>query len=348
MIITNKLEMDLTGQGAVSQIHAVQNDSNTRALEVSLLSGGEPWTVPEPVCVSMRYSKPDGTRGFYNTLPDGTQAWSVSENRITMVLAPQMLTVDGLVLGQLELMQGELVLATFQFQVNVERNIAAGVVESEDYVSMFQWVTAELDRCLAEAKESGLFDGPPGPQGPRGEAGESGENPYAYARAAGYTGSEAEFQQHFITPCLPLSGGSMRGNIAMGSRKITGLAAPSADGDAATKGYVDSFSSQIIKVWENASPASAFAGQNISLDLSGHRGIFVIYLAKTGSNGYVSSGYIPVDGVTYCASSFPSDSGVQFKRSCKANLEGPQFGNAAQNGTQDNTLMIPVKIYGVT
>ena len=38
---------------------------------------------------------------------------------------------------------------------------------------------------------------------------------------------------------LPLSGGTMTGAINMGSKKITSLATPTANTDAATKGYVD-------------------------------------------------------------------------------------------------------------
>lgn len=41
---------------------------------------------------------------------------------------------------------------------------------------------------------------------------------------------------------LPLSGGTMKGAINMGSKKITSLATPTESTDAATKGYVDTVS----------------------------------------------------------------------------------------------------------
>lgn len=237
MIITHKLEMDLASRAAMPKIDVVQGDSNTRELELTLLSNGEAWTVPEDAAVWIRYCKSDGTKGIYDTLPDGTAAWRAEENVLTVELAPQMLTAAGTVLAQAELVQGVDTLATFSVQIGVERNPAAGVLESEDYLNMLQWMEGELDRLLAEARDSGEFDGPQGEQGPQGDA---GTDIYDYAREAGYTGTEEEFRVMLTTPCLPAAGGTMTGEIAMGGRKITGLGEPEDSSDAVTKAYADS------------------------------------------------------------------------------------------------------------
>lgn len=68
------------------------------------------------------------------------------------------------------------------------------------------------------------------------------------AKKAAFTGDIADNDDGFPTGDavfealalkLSLAGGTMAGPIAMGSYKITGLGAPSADGDAATKKYAD-------------------------------------------------------------------------------------------------------------
>lgn len=146
MIITTNVSMDLQRPGYPVTVNAVQGDENTRQLAVSLYSDGAAWDVPENVTVAMRYCKPDRTKGYYDTMPDGSSAWSASGNVVNILLAPQMLTVSGTVMAQMELVQGSQVLGTFMMTVRVEYNPAAGVLESEDYVSWLQWMTGELEK----------------------------------------------------------------------------------------------------------------------------------------------------------------------------------------------------------
>lgn len=165
MLVTTKLLIDLQRHTYPQVVNAVQGDQNTRSLEICLFSSGTAWTVPEGVTAAMRYCKPDKTKGYYDTMPDGTSAWSVKENVITMLLAPQMLTVAGTVLAQVEMILGSSVVATFTMQINVAENPAAGVLVSENYVNWLQWMETELESRMNEMLESGELIGPPGPAG---------------------------------------------------------------------------------------------------------------------------------------------------------------------------------------
>ena len=90
MLITTKLALDFQKPTNPVTVNAVQGDQNTRCIQVSLLSGGEPWQIPEGVRVAMRFRKPDMTGGYYDAMPDGTDAWSADGNVVTMQLAPQI------------------------------------------------------------------------------------------------------------------------------------------------------------------------------------------------------------------------------------------------------------------
>lgn len=150
MIITNKFKMDLQRSGVPHVIDAVQGDKNSRSVEISLYSGGVPWNVPDGAIGIVRFKKPDRTGGAYDTLPDGSQAVNVSENVLTAHLAPQVLTASGEVNAQVEMVSGDISLATFSFAINVAEDPSVNTLESEDYVNVSNFISEEIKRLLEE------------------------------------------------------------------------------------------------------------------------------------------------------------------------------------------------------
>lgn len=159
-VITNKISIDLLTESDQSPVvYAVQGECNTRAVELSLFCGGSPWQIPADALLAVRYGRGGWTGGYYDTLPDGTSAYSVTGNTITMILAPQMMTSAGTVLTQVEMTHGNQVLATFAFRLMVAVNPAVGIVEPEDYVNWNQWLEQKLDAYIDKVKESGSLLG---------------------------------------------------------------------------------------------------------------------------------------------------------------------------------------------
>ena len=88
MNVTHKLYIDLTSRGDAPSVDVVQEEKYSRTLELGLREGSSLWCPPEDAAVIVRYRKPDGTGGAYDTLPDGTGAYSISGNRVCVALAP--------------------------------------------------------------------------------------------------------------------------------------------------------------------------------------------------------------------------------------------------------------------
>lgn len=82
--------------------------------------------------------------------------------------------------------------------------------------------------------------------------------------AAGNAKTAADNAQNTANAALPRAGGDMAGDIAMGGKKVTGLADPSMYTDAATKGYVDgrkaALSVVLTTAWSNKTQTVAATG----------------------------------------------------------------------------------------
>ena len=133
MIITQTIKIDFTRPAVPECVSAVQGEDGTRVVRIELYAAGAPWQLPAGHDVSIRYGKPDGTNGSYDTLPDKSAAWSSEGNTVSVILCPQMLTCPGTVHAQVCITVGERLLSTFAFYVVVEADPSKGAVKSENY-----------------------------------------------------------------------------------------------------------------------------------------------------------------------------------------------------------------------
>lgn len=144
MQVTQKIKMDLLHKQNTVIIDVMQGDSNTRILEMSLYSGGVPWKIPEGVSVAIAYRGASGS-GIYDTLPNGDSAYTISDNVVTAILIPQVMSVDGdttvtIVFTDANGKQ----LATFGVIVRAEPNPEIGAGEPSKYYNLREWVSTAL------------------------------------------------------------------------------------------------------------------------------------------------------------------------------------------------------------
>lgn len=149
---TAVLRVDLLDPGAPQIIHAVQDDSDSRKIAFNIYAGGAQWAVPDGTLVTVRYKKPDGTAGFYDTLPDGsTPAATIDGNVVTVALVPQAFTVRGNVPVQIKLYNSAgASIATFAVVMHVSANVVSDAeIVSSDYYSV---LTKQIADVLAAAE----------------------------------------------------------------------------------------------------------------------------------------------------------------------------------------------------
>lgn len=133
MIITTQINMDLIRTEKTPTVRLVCDDKLSRAVQLNLFADGEAVELPKNGKVLVRYGKPDGTGGSYDTLPDGSKAWSIEGSAVTVALAPQMCNVPGKVKLTVTLLDGEKELNCFTVYLDVQGHVGEPE-ESEDYI----------------------------------------------------------------------------------------------------------------------------------------------------------------------------------------------------------------------
>jgi len=135
MIVKHKLQLDLIKRDVPQRIQTVQDDRYSRVLEIRLLADGMEYLPPENSTVLVRYQKPDGTGGAYDTLPDGSSAWSIDGGVLTVALAPQVCTAPGTAELAVSLLWETAEISTFTLLVDVMA-APGGKASSREYVNI--------------------------------------------------------------------------------------------------------------------------------------------------------------------------------------------------------------------
>lgn len=141
MELTKSIIIDLQhpGLGPIPLIHAKPDDT-ARKLQLTLTSGGAAWTPPSGTTAAVRFRKPDNTSGIYDTMPDGTKAYNITDNVVTVAIVPDMLSCSGDVTMDVLLVSASATLATFNITVRVQAAPALGNTESGDF---YKYMTLE-------------------------------------------------------------------------------------------------------------------------------------------------------------------------------------------------------------
>lgn len=138
MEVIRKLTMDLSRESLPITVAAVRGDS-ALWLEFDLRSNGAPWTIPIGVEALVRYCLPAGTGGEYDTLSDGTRAYTIIGNLLRVAIAPAVCSQAGDVAVQVALILGGKQISTVPLTLAVARTVS-GSGTPENYTNLAQWL----------------------------------------------------------------------------------------------------------------------------------------------------------------------------------------------------------------
>jgi len=134
MNVIHQIKMDLQVPEIVPAVHAVQMDSNTRVIKATLYSAGVPYAIGDGSEVSLACIKPDRTKCWYDTLPDGEKAAKIEGNTVSITLIPETLKVSGAVKATIVIRNAlSDQISSFPFLICVAPNPAAGETVSNSF-----------------------------------------------------------------------------------------------------------------------------------------------------------------------------------------------------------------------
>lgn len=126
MFVTHEIAIDLVNPGTPPRLQMKQGDALSRIVRVDLLQNGEAWAIPGMAQAVIRYHCYDPetqTRitGSFSELENGDLSYTIYDNHFEFIPDAVMLANPGLVTVDILLQFSGRVLATFDFEIYVNR-----------------------------------------------------------------------------------------------------------------------------------------------------------------------------------------------------------------------------------
>ena len=158
MNIKHSIGLNLSADAIPGRLHMVQGDANSRTIVATLWDGAQLYSIPTEAAVMVRFRKPDGTGGLYDTTESGNKV-SYAGSIVTAPVATQMLAVAGDVFAEINIFgsgSGTAAerLATFRFIVEVSPCVLPDAeIISSDYYNILASDIADAKAAADLAKD---------------------------------------------------------------------------------------------------------------------------------------------------------------------------------------------------
>jgi len=165
MLINHDIILDITDPGPTPRIQLKQGDSYSRNIRIALTENGEPWLIPDGAEAVIRYRAHDpesltDTSGIFDLLEDGTYAYIYGDNLFELMPTNALTAVPGLITLDVVFLFEGAALATFDFEIYVNRAPVSGTVPHAPLgnyyrIASLEQINEEFDRLRAAIEALG-------------------------------------------------------------------------------------------------------------------------------------------------------------------------------------------------
>ena len=165
MLLNHDITIDLLEPGPNPRVHVKQGDTYSRNIRIALMSNGEPWLIPDGAEAVIRYRAHDpetltDAQGIFDLLEDGTYAYIYADNLFEVMPPNALMANPGLITMDVVLLFEDRTLATFDFEIYVNRAPVSGTEVTAQFsnyyrIANLEQINAEFDKLRAAIEALG-------------------------------------------------------------------------------------------------------------------------------------------------------------------------------------------------